>query len=47
MNIPNMGRAVASYEKIAGYLLNPQHPEGGDNCIPVERLKPMIKNMTG
>lgn len=32
MNIPNIGRAVASYEKIVGYLLNPGHPEGGDKC---------------
>jgi hypothetical protein len=32
MKIPNIEQAVVAYDRIVGYLLNPEHPEGGDKC---------------
>jgi hypothetical protein len=32
MSLPNFEHAIVAYEKIAGYLLNPERPEGGDKC---------------
>lgn len=32
MKLPNIEQAVVAYDKIVGYLLNPEHPEGGDKC---------------
>lgn len=32
MIVPNIEQAVVTHDKIVGYLLNPEHPEGGDKC---------------
>lgn len=38
MPIPDAERAVASREKIQGYLLNHEHPEGGSKAVWFENL---------
>jgi hypothetical protein len=38
MGLPNFEHALVAYDKIVGYLLNPEHPEGGDKCEYLTRF---------
>ena len=38
MKLPSGGRALVPHEKVERYLLDPEHPEGGDKALFFHRM---------